>query len=101
MEKLKEFLEEEKTEFYAKPLEQQIKYVSNIMLIKNLEELRTLISTVIEPENTFENNLKLMMLKKSFNEIFERWFLVKCKENTNYGKQAIIKIDELLKSFSL
>jgi DNA-binding transcriptional ArsR family regulator len=98
IERLNEFLEEGKTEFYAKSLEQQIKYVSNIMTIKNLEELRTFISTVVEPEKTFENNLKLIMLKKSFNDIFEKWFLVKCKEDTNYGKQAIIKIDELLTS---
>jgi len=98
MEKLKEFLEGEKTEFYAKPLEQQINFVSNIMLVKDLEELRTYISSIVEPEKTFENNLKLIMLKKSINDIFEKWFLAKCKENPDYGKQAMIKIDEIIKN---
>jgi len=98
--RLKEFLEEEKTEFYAKPLKQQITFVSNVMLIKDLEELRTYISSVVEPEKTFENNLKLIMLKKSINDIFEKWFLAKCKENPDYGKQAMIKIDEMIKNFT-
>jgi hypothetical protein len=99
MKKLNEYLEETKTEFLAKPLEQQINYVSKVMLIKNFEELRTLISSVVEPEKVFENNLHLITLKKSVNDIFEKWFLLQCKENPEYGKQAIIKIDEKMNSF--
>jgi len=96
MEKIEKFLYEQKRELDAKPLDEQIDFVLRFMILKNIDELKLLAQNVIEPENIFENNLKLMMIRKSFNDIYERWLLIKCKDNSKFGKKVIAKLDDML-----
>jgi hypothetical protein len=86
-------LEEEKIAFYADPLDKQINLVLEFMFRKELEELKTRTFIVADPENAFENRLKLIVLDQGMTMLYKSLLLAKCKEDPEYGRKVVARLE--------
>jgi len=75
---LKNLLENEKR-FKSFPLDEQITYVTNIMTLSNLYQLKVEIQAVLDPSKNFEHVVQYLFINRFF-QFFKTWLLESCKE---------------------
>jgi len=92
----KEFLEygeKEKRIFESMPLSEKIAYIYQVMLFRDLTQLKAEITLAMD--RNLDNELNLRILSSPVFRYFELLLTFQCRENKEYGKKAIQEIDKL------
>jgi DNA-binding HxlR family transcriptional regulator len=84
---------ENKKLFSSLPIDDQVMYLTNILSLRNLEELRLYIIDIMEPEYNFEHNVQYAFIHQ-FYDSYKTWFLLNCHATTNENKRVALKMVE-------
>lgn len=84
---------ENKKLFGSLPIDDQVMYLTNILSLRNLEELRLYIIDIMEPEYNFEHNVQYAFIHQ-FYDSYKKWFLENCHAATNENKHIALKMVE-------
>lgn len=89
---LKRITENEKT-FTSFPIEEQVIFLTNVLSLRNLNELKLAILDTIEPDKNFEHNVQ-HALTHQFFDLWRTWFIKNCYVTTNENKLIALNIVE-------
>lgn len=89
---LKRITENEET-FTSLPMEEQVMFVTNVLSLRNLKELKLEILDTIEPNKNFEHNVQYAFTHQFF-DLYRTWFIKNCYKTTNENKLNALKIVE-------
>jgi len=89
---IKNLLGNEK-QFKTYPIDEQVTYVTNIMTLSNLYQLKIEVQDVIDPSKTFENSVQFLFINRFF-KLFKTWLLQSCHASkTEKTPEALSTID--------
>ena len=75
------------------PLDEQLRYVANVLALRNMHELRLSVLSILEPDRVFDYSLESLMSERYFQS-FKDWLLENCQENKEeFRKKALPAIE--------
>ena len=75
------------------PLDEQLRYVANVLALRNMHELRLSVLSILEPDRVFDYSLESLMSERYFQS-FKDWLLESCQENKEeFRKKALPAIE--------
>jgi len=89
---LKRITENQKN-FSSRPIEEQVIFLTNVLSLRDLEELKLQILDAMEPNKNFEHNVQYAFTHQ-FYDLFKTWFIENCYETTNENKLIALKLVE-------
>ena len=84
---------ENKKRMQSFPLDEQLMYVSNILTLKSVSELRLRILRILDPDRLFNYSLESMLSAKYY-EYFVSWLLQSCAENKEEFREKALPLIE-------
>ena len=89
---LKRITENEKI-FTFFPIAEQVMFLTNVLSLRNLQELKLEILDTLEPDKNFEHNVQYALTHQFFN-LFRTWFIKNCYETPNENKLVALQTVE-------
>jgi len=86
---LKNLLENERR-FKSFPIDEQVTYVTNILTLSNLYQLKLETHAIFNPSKNFENSIQYLFIHRFF-EFFKTWLLESCQEAKIEDRDRVIK----------
>jgi len=83
--------------FNSSSLDDQMTTVLEKMILRNLRRLKTYVELELRPSKKWEKSLQLALLSNPIFRHHEGLLIAKCKEDREYGKKLLQKLDELIK----
>jgi DNA-binding HxlR family transcriptional regulator len=95
---LKRITENEKT-FTSFPIEEQVMFLTNVLSLRDLQQLKLEILDTVEPDKNFEHNVQYVFTHQFF-DLFRTWFVKNCYETSDENKlKALEMVENNIKHF--
>jgi len=90
LEQLRNNLQNKKI-FKSFPINEQVVYVSNLMTVRHLYQLKLEIQSVFDPSRDFEHTIQYLFIHKFFQN-FEFWLLENCRDAAPEDKEKALSV---------
>jgi len=95
--KFQRFMADEEQAFKSASLDDQLEYVFETMILRNLRQLKTKIEFESNPVKKWEKSMELAFLTSPLFMQYEKWLILKCKEDKEYREKILQEIEVLIK----
>jgi hypothetical protein len=79
--------------FKSFPIEDQVMFLTNVLSLRSLEELKLEILDTLEPNKNFEHNVQYAFTHQFF-DLYRTWFIENCYDTPNENKLTALKMVE-------
>jgi DNA-binding HxlR family transcriptional regulator len=85
---------ENEATFRSFPIEEQTMFLTNVLSLRNLQQLKLEILDALEPNKNFEHNIQYAFTREFF-DLFNTWFIKSCYESTKENKLIALNMVEI------